>query len=91
MSESLITCILGSLGVAYIITSTYGPFGLCKELRSVWDWAFEGHPDWLRHGIECPICVGFWTTVPIAWYTGAGVCGWLCAIGAISLMIWIKE
>lgn len=89
----MLACILGSLGVAFILTNTWGPFGLCFKFREMIiaeakkrDW-----PEWVSEGVQCPICVGFWTSIPVAWYTQQGIEGWLASIGAIALMIWAKS
>lgn len=60
--------------IAYTITQLHGPFGLAKKLRAAicekclpsrdgevckceHDW------EWVREGLTCPICCGFWVSL----------------------------
>lgn len=76
----LLLAILAAYRVAYLVAMEDGPFDLADALRG---WVMRTWPPvkqpnglleetWQSRGINCPLCLSFWTALP----AGAGVVGW---------------
>ena len=74
-----------SYGIAFTAALTDGPFGVFKRFRRVvaQKWPIE----WVKTGVSCPVCVGFWVSAVVTACIGGGVMMWLTSVGFICLVV----
>lgn len=72
---------LTSFGLAFMVSLTDGPFGVFTAIRRKVD--STKAPEWIRTGLQCPICVGFWISAATAFLIGGGIVMWLSSFGFI--------
>ena len=83
---TIITCCLMTYGISFIVALTHGPFGLCGVLREKIQLRFE-KTDWIKEGVECPVCVSFWCGMMIAAFFGDEFFRtWLTSVGFVCLV-----
>lgn len=74
-----------SYGIAFICALTDGPFGWCKQFRR---WvASHWQKEWVKTGVSCPVCVGFWVSAIVTACVGGGCLMWLSSVGFICMVI----
>ena len=93
MIYHLLTCWLAVFGVSVTISTLDGPFGWCARLRKI----LLKHPmSWVRHGIECPICVSFWVAPFIIVIQSLQATNlqavplWLSSVGFTAAISWLS-
>jgi len=74
-----------SFGLAFSMANTDGPAGLFSRFRDLVQKRFPS--GWIYHGIECPICIGFWVSLPVAILMGGSVAMWLSSAGFIAAVM----
>ena len=75
---------LTTYGFAFVIALTHGPFGLCKKFRETI--IARSKHDWVKVGVICPVCIGFWVGIFSACWFETGVNGWLSAVGFVCVI-----
>ena len=83
--EYLIAAVI-TLGIAWSLANSDGFFGWFVKFRLFVKNRY-GEESWVTHGFECPICVGFWVGMPVAYFTGVGVIGWLFSFGFVTMVM----
>lgn len=61
----LILAILATYRIAAMIARERGPYDVFVTVRS-WVHMRYGEKSWQGEGISCPLCISFWTALPIA-------------------------
>jgi hypothetical protein len=64
-----------------------GPFDLFARLRGA-VMSRAGANSWLSSGVNCPICLSFWLSLPAAYLWGA--LAWLGIAGAVALAVRLR-
>lgn len=65
-----------------------GPGALYGKWRG-WVMARYGADDWRSLGVNCPICVSFWLSLPAAYLWGP--LAWLGIAGAVALLVRVRN
>ena len=83
--------------IAYTVTQLDGPFGLAKLLRKMIcdrcktdDCECTHNWEWVREGMTCPICCGFWiSSLALIWYPATTA---YSAWGVVAVIwMWVKK
>ena len=82
--SELIVAWLISFGLAFMTALTDGPFGLFDKVRTKIE--STKCPGWIRTGISCPVCVGFWISAGVAVSMHGGILMWLSSFGFICVV-----
>ena len=61
----VITVCLGSYGLAFTLANLPGPFGLASSLKELLS-PYGVRREWIRHGMNCPICLSCWFAIPMS-------------------------
>lgn len=73
-------------GFAFSFAVTKGPYALFEKFREY----VKSDPDqydWVKVGVECPICLSFWFGFAVMLGLGGGVTMWLSSFGFTCLVV----
>lgn len=77
----LLLAVLATYRVARMLATEEGPALLCIKFRNLYQ-----AEDWIGRGIRCPLCLGFWVALPLAWWVAPSLADvplwWLGVAGA---------
>ena len=80
--EEFLRLIAGCLivfGLSFTAALTDGPFGIFSKVRD--KVALNTQRQWIRKGVQCPICLSCWIGIPVAFLLDGGVIMWASALG----------
>lgn len=81
--EILVGCMI-AFGISHSMANASGPFGLCKLVRERLERI--GY-DWIKEGVNCPICWSFWISMAVAFALNGGVLMWLAGFGFTAMIM----
>lgn len=88
----LVDIIVGGVivyGLATMLAHYDGPFNIFDTLRLKTFETFGEH--WITEGIHCPVCLGFWLSIPVSILLGSGIITvviiWLSIMGLNTFMV----
>lgn len=86
-TEEFLKLIAGWLiiyGLAFMVALTDGPFGVFHAFRK--KVKSTTTKEWIRVGLNCPICMSFWIGIPVSFALNGGVVMWLSATGFVCVV-----
>ena len=69
----LIIATLGTYGPSTLLAEYDGPLDILSKLRK------RGLPD-------CAVCLAVWIAIPVSYFAGIGILGYLAVIGGVILL-----
>lgn len=78
MLITLLTALLATYGVAKLISNYDGLFNVFLWLRN--------RDSVIGKLFSCTVCLAVWVAIPVAYFAGFGVMGYLAIIGSVILI-----
>ena len=73
---SLVLATFATYRLALMLATEEGPFEMCTRIRNL-----HTQDDWIGRGLRCPLCVGFWIALVLAWVVAPAGAAWLYWLG----------
>jgi hypothetical protein len=74
-----------TFGIAWSIANADGPFNVYLRFRRFVEKRYGEH-SWQATGVNCPICVGFWVSIPVAFFMDGGFSMFLSSAGFVTVI-----
>lgn len=85
MFEFLLAWLI-TFGFSFSFAVTKGPYALFEKFREYVK-SDKHIEDWVKVGVECPICLSFWFGFVVMLALGGGVTMWLSSFGFTCLVV----
>ena len=73
---SFIVATFATYRLAHMLAFEEGPFEVCTRIRNL-----HTQDDWIGRGLRCPLCLGFWVALVLAWIVAPADAAWLWWLG----------